>query len=91
MSDGYQGPVRIMGSDGVLLTTGRVSLEDDTEHGSWTGVLETLKNTAVAGKALMVTLETLEGNRGDAQLIPVSEEGDRALSRVVGIGPTRPF
>ncbi len=74
MSDGYQGPVRILGSDGVLLTTGRVSLEADTEHGNWTGVLE-----------------TLEGNRGDAQLIPVSENDDRALSRVVGIGPTRPF
>ncbi len=91
MSDGYQGPVRILGSDGVLLTTGRVSLEADTEHGNWTGVLETLNNTAVAGKALMVILETLEGNRGSAQLIPVSESDDRAISRVVGIGKTRPF
>ncbi len=91
MSDGYHGPVRIMTSDGVLLTTGRVSLEADTEHGNWTGVLETLNNTAVAGKALMVILETLEGSRGNAQLIPLSENGDRALSKVVGIGPTRPF
>lgn len=91
MSDGYQGPVRVMTSDGVLMTTGRVSLEADPEHGNWTGVLETLKNTAVAGKALVVILETLEGNRGNAQLVPVSENGDRALSKVVGIGPTRPF
>ncbi|MEX1038639.1 MAG: hypothetical protein WDZ96_07280 [Acidimicrobiia bacterium] len=91
MSDGYQGPVRILGSDGVLLTTGRVSLEADAEHGNWTGVLETLKNTAVAGKALMVTLETIDGHRGDAQLVPVSENGDRALSKVVGIGTKRPF
>jgi hypothetical protein len=91
MSDGYQGPVRILGSDGELLTTGRVSLEADTEHGNWTGVLETLKNTAVAGKALMVIIETLEGNRGNAQLVPVSENGDRALSKVVGIGQAKPF
>ena len=91
MSDGYQGPVRILGSDGVLLTTGRVTLKADTEHGNWTGVLEILKNTAVADKALMVILETLEGNRGSAQLVPDSENGDRALSKVVGIGATRPF
>jgi hypothetical protein len=91
MSDGYQGPVRILGSDGVLLTTGRVSLEADEEHGNWVGVLETLNHTAVAGKALMVTLETPDGHRGNAQLVPASENGDRALSRVVGIGTERPF
>jgi hypothetical protein len=39
----------------------------------------------------MVIIETLEGNRGNAQLVPVSENGDRALSKVVGIGQTRPF
>lgn len=91
MSESYQGPVKVLGSDGVLLTTGRVNLEVDPEHGNWTGVLETLNNTGVAGKALVVTLETPEGHRGRAQLVPASENGDRALSTVTGIGPDRPF
>ena len=91
MSESYQGPVKVLGSDGVLLTTGRVNLEVDPEHGNWTGVLETLNNTGVAGKALVVTLETPDGHRGRAQLVPASENGDRALSTVTGIGPDRPF
>ncbi len=91
MSDTYQGGVRILGSDGVLLTTGSVSLETDPEHGNWKGVLQMLTGTAVAGKALVVTLETPDGGRGDAQLIPASEEGDKALSFVTGIGTARPF
>lgn len=91
MSDSYQGGVRIMGSDGILLTTGSASLETDPEHGNWKGVLQTLAGTAVAGKALVVTLETPEGKRGNAQLVPASEEGDKALSWVTGLGPERPF
>lgn len=91
MGDSYQGPVRVLGSDGVLLTTGRVSLETDPEHGNWTGVLETLINTAVAGKALVVTLETPDGRRGNAQLIPATVNGDRAFSEIVGLGTQRPF
>ncbi len=79
-----------MGSDGVLLTTGKVALEVDPEHGNWTGVLETLTGTAVAGKALVVTLESPEGALGDAQLIPSGENGDRALSAVTGIGNAHP-
>ena len=90
MSDSYQGPVRVLGSDGVLLTTGRVSLEADPDHGNWTGVLETLNHTAVAGKALVVTLETPEGHRGKAQLVPATENGDRALSTVSGIETDQP-
>jgi hypothetical protein len=54
-------------------------------------VLETLNNTGVAGKALVVTLETPDGHRGRAQLVPASENGERALSTVTGIGPDRPF
>lgn len=91
MSDTYQGGVRILGSDGVLLTTGSVSLETDPEHGNWRGILQTLAGTAVAGKALVVTLETPDGKRGDAQLLPDSQEGDKALSLVTGIGTERPF
>ncbi|HEY5891540.1 MAG TPA: hypothetical protein VIW94_12695 [Acidimicrobiia bacterium] len=87
----YEGPVRVFGDDGVLLTTGRVALEADEVHGNWTGVLETLANTGVAGKALVVTIETLDGRRGDAQLVPSGEEGDRAYSRVVGFGSMPPL
>lgn len=85
-SELYEGPVRVYGDDGVLLTTGRVSLETDEIHGNWTGVLETLANTGVAGKALVVTIETPDGRRGEAQLVPSDEVGDRAYSRVVGFG-----
>jgi hypothetical protein len=91
MGDAYQGGVRILGSDGILLTTGSASLQSDPEHGNWKGVLQTVTGSAVAGKALVVTLETLEGGRGDAQLVPAGEEGDKAFSHVTGIGTHRPF
>lgn len=91
MNDFYQGAIRIRTSDGVLLTTGRVALEYDEVHGNWTGVLETLDNTGVAGKALVVILETPDGRRANAQLVPMGEQDDRALSRVIGIGSAPPF
>lgn len=91
MTDSYQGGVRILGSDGILLTTGNASLEVDPEHGNWKGVLQTLTGTGVAGKALVVTLVTPDGGRGDAQLVPASEDGDKALSWVTGLGTERPF
>lgn len=91
MTDLYQGPVRVLTSDAVLLTTGRVALKHDEVHGNWTGVLETLDNTAVAGKALVVILETPDGRRGNAQLVPGPEQGDRAMSEVVGLGSEPPF
>ena len=58
MSDTYQGGVRILGSDGVLLTTGSVSLETDPEHGNWRGILQTLAGTAVAGKAIALIVKS---------------------------------
>jgi hypothetical protein len=91
MSELYEGPVRVLAPDGAVLTTGRVALETDDEHGNWTGVLETLDHTAVAGKALVVMIETLDGIRGDAQLVPAGEEGDRAYSEVVGLGAAPRF
>lgn len=90
MSDKYEGGVKIMGSDGVLLTTGKVSLEVDPEHGNWTGLLETLNGTAVAGKALVVSLETPDRKLGDAQLVPSGHDGDRSISTVTGIGSAQP-
>jgi hypothetical protein len=91
MSDGYLGPVRVIGDDGVLLTTGSINVEADPVHGNWTGTLETLPYTAVAGKALVVTLETPNGHSGKAQLVPESENSDRSISRVIGIGAGAPF
>lgn len=91
MAEQYEGPIRVLTSDGVLLTTGRVALRDDPQHGNWVGVLETLDHTAVAGKALVVVLETPEGKTGTAQLVPGPEVGDRARSEIVGIGTNRPF
>ncbi|HEX6222103.1 MAG TPA: hypothetical protein VF115_13515 [Acidimicrobiia bacterium] len=90
MADSYEGPIRIMGGDGILLTTGQAVLENDEELGNWTGVVQTLRGTAVAGKALIVELEIPEGGRGRAQLTPLREVEDRAQSTVTGFG-TPPF
>jgi hypothetical protein len=86
MPDSYQGPVRIIGDDGILLTTGTAALEMDPAQASWNGSLETLRGTAVAGKALVVELEIPNGDRGRAQLIPLGETGDRSTSSVIGLG-----
>ncbi len=90
MADEYSGPVRILGDDGILLTTGAAALETDVEMGSWRGIVQTLRGTAVAGKALVVELEIPNGGRGRAQLSPQGEVGDRFSSLVVGLG-AKPF
>ena len=90
MADSYEGPIRIMGGDGILLTTGQAVLESDEDLGNWTGVVQTLRGTAVAGKALIVELEIPDGGRGRAQLTPLREVEDRAQSTVTGFG-TPPF
>ncbi len=86
MADSYEGPVRIRGGDGILLTTGQAALETDTELGSWKGVVSTLKGTGVAGKALIVEIETPEGGRARAQLTPRAVVDDWAQSTVTGFG-----
>lgn len=86
MADSYEGPVRIMGGDGILLTTGQAALETDTELGNWKGVVQTLRGTAVAGKALIVELEIPEGGRARAQLTPLREVDDYSQSTVTGFG-----
>lgn len=86
MADSYEGPVRIMGSDGILLTTGQANLETDTELGNWKGVIQTLRGTAVAGKALVVELEIPDGGRARAQLTPLREVDEWAQSTVTGFG-----
>jgi hypothetical protein len=91
LSDGYEGPVRIIGSDGILLTTGVASLEPAPEVGSWKGMVQTLRGTAVAGKALVVAIEIPGDGRGRAQLLPGGESGDRAYSRVKGLDGPWPF
>ena len=90
MADSYSGPVRILGSDGILLSTGTASLESDPEAGNWKGLLQTLQGTAVAGKALVVEIEIPDGERGQAQLTPQGDVGENATSAVVGLG-SQPF
>lgn len=90
MADTYEGPVRIFGADGILLTGGVAALESDPEMGNWRGVVQTLNGTAVAGKALVAFLETSEGRRGRAQLVPQGVIGERATSMVTGLGE-QPF
>lgn len=86
MADSYEGPVRIMGGDGILLTTGQAALKTDTELGNWKGVIQTLRGTAVSGKALIVELEIPDNGRGRAQLTPLSVAGEYAQSNVTGFG-----
>jgi len=86
MADSYEGPIRISGGDGILLTTGQAALKTDPDMGSWSGIVQTLRGTAVAGKALVVELEIPDGGKGRAQLTPHVEVGDRAQSRVAGLG-----
>lgn len=87
MADSYQGPVHIMGQDGIFLTAGLASMELDPELGSWKGLLQTLQGTAVAGKALIVELQTPDGKRGRAQLTPTTPNGEMAVSTITGLGP----
>ena len=86
----YSGPVRIIDTNGFLLTVGTAEIVDDPELGAWSGRLEVLDGTGVAGKALVVDLE-VDGHRGRAQLIPESTRGDMAISAVVGLGPIPRF
>ncbi len=87
-ADSYEGPVRILGGDdGILLTTGQVTLELDPDMHSWRGVVQTLVGTGVAGKALVVQLQIPEGGSGRAQLTPLREVGERSQSTVTGLGP----
>jgi hypothetical protein len=86
MADSYEGPIRIMGGDGILLTTGQAALETDASLGGWKGVLQTLRGTAVAGKALIVELEIPDNGRGRAQLTPRGVVGEYAQSTVTGFG-----
>jgi hypothetical protein len=87
MADAFEGPVRVLGGDGILLTTGTATLSADPDMGGWNGTLETLKGTAVAGKALVVELEIPGNGRGRAQLTPDRVNGDKAISKVVSLGP----
>ena len=87
MAESFTGPVRVLGDDGILLTTGLANLVTDAGMGGWRGTLETLQGTAVAGKALVVELEIPGDGRGRAQLTPNGVNGDRAVSEVVSLGP----
>ncbi len=82
MADTYAGPVRIYGEDGILLTVGTVNLQPASDLGHLHGVLQVLAGSAVEGKALVVELETPDGERIKAQLIPHSANGEYAFSEV---------
>lgn len=85
----YSGLVRILDTNGSLLTVGSADIETKEDTGSWGGTLEVIGGTGVAGKALVVDLE-MDGNRGRAQLIPIDDNGQTAHSQVVGLGAS-PF
>lgn len=86
MAESYSGPVRIYGGDGIFLTTGIAALEPARDIASWKGLVQTLRGTGVAGKALVVELEIPDGGRGRAQLTPQGEVGENYTSTVTGLG-----
>jgi len=88
--DTYSGPVRILDSNGILLTVGSADLEILPERGSWGGLLRVIANTGVAGKALHVKIEIPGGGVSDAALDPQPSQNGIAFSRIAGIGPA-PF
>jgi hypothetical protein len=90
MAESFEGAVRIVGDDGILLTVGSAALASDPANGTWRGTLQTLKGTGVAGKALVVELEIPGDGKGRAQLTPNGLNGDLAISHVAGLGP-QPF
>ncbi|MGH8927362.1 MAG: hypothetical protein ACRDWH_03355 [Acidimicrobiia bacterium] len=81
----YSGSVRILDTNGILLTVGTASLETDDNLGTWTGTIEVVAGTGVAGKALVVYLE-IDGRRGMSQLVPIDNDGATAHLTVVGLG-----
>jgi hypothetical protein len=87
--DGFQGRVRILDDNGVLLAVGIADLAFDPEADNWSGELEFMAGTGVAGKALVVQLD-IDGHRGRGQLTPLDNAGTTAHSAVVGLGP-QPF
>lgn len=88
--DSYSGPVRILDSNGILLTVGSADLQRVPERDSWKGLLRVIANTGVAGKALHVKLEIPGGRVSDAALDPQASENGIAFSKIAGIGPV-PF
>jgi len=88
--DSYSGPVRILDSNGILLTIGSVELSSQPERASWGGMLRVMANTGVAGKALLVKLEIPDGEIGSAALDPLPESDGVAFAEVAGIG-VQPF
>lgn len=88
--DSYSGPVRILDSNGILLTIGSAELSSQPETASWGGMLRVMANTGVAGKALLVKLEIPDGAIGAAALDPLPESDGVAFAEVAGIG-VQPF
>ncbi|HLU52681.1 MAG TPA: hypothetical protein VK011_03710 [Acidimicrobiia bacterium] len=89
--DSYSGPVRILDTNGILLTVGSADLEHDPERNSFRGLLRVIAGTGVAGKALRVKIEVPGGGISEAALDPHPETSDGvAFSDIAGIGPA-PF
>jgi hypothetical protein len=88
---GYEGPIRVLDPDGVLLDVGPGGLSTiDGLPGHWEGAVEVSRGSSIAGKALQVLIDT--GNaRSAAVLRPGTETyGEMATVRFVGAGPA-PF
>ena len=88
--ESYSGPVRILDTNGVLLTVGSAELERRADTASWGGILRLIPNTGVAGKALSIKIQTPDGALAGAALDPLPEANGVAFSEIAGIGPA-PF
>ncbi len=87
----YEGPIRVLDPNGVLLDVGAGTLSSVDGHpGHWDGEVEVSRGSSIAGKALQVLIDTGTA-RSAAVLDPGNEiSGNSATVRVVGAGPA-PF
>ncbi len=87
----YQGPVRILDTNGWLLTVGMADLAvTDPLTQAWGGKVTVFRGSAIEGKSLTVLLEFPDGARGKAQLgaeESAADTPDMVAVKVVGLEP----
>lgn len=86
----YQGPVRILDTNGWLLTVGMADLAlTDPVTQSWGGTVTVFRGSSVEGKSLTALLELPTGVRAKAQLGAEEREAgsDLVAVKVVGLEP----
>ncbi len=88
---GYEGPIRVLDPNGVLLDVGTGSLSPvDERPGHWEGTVEVSSGSNIVGKALQVLIDI--GTARSAAVLQVDNEISAANAIVSFVGAGRaPF